>query len=185
MSLFHYLFGFEGRANRAKQWALLLVSLVHIVLLWGVFAVTIGFPALMDFFRDKTSWAQFSGSPQAHLFGAAFVVLYLIGFYIGLAVTAKRLHDRNKSAWWLLIFIVLPVVLQIPAILFMPQQIAHLGAVLAAARAHQPPPMPPIEPPVTILLRGVAVLISLWAFVELYFFRGTAGENRFGPDPLA
>jgi len=28
-------------------------------------------------------------------------------------------------------------------------------------------------------------LISLWVFIELYFFRGTAGDNRFGPDPLA
>jgi uncharacterized membrane protein YhaH (DUF805 family) len=27
--------------------------------------------------------------------------------------------------------------------------------------------------------------LSLWALVELGFLRGTAGENHFGPDPLA
>ena len=32
---------------------------------------------------------------------------------------------------------------------------------------------------------GVAALISLWAFVELYCLRGTVGDNRYGPDPLA
>ena len=26
---------------------------------------------------------------------------------------------------------------------------------------------------------------GLWAFVELYCLRGTEGENRYGPDPLA
>jgi uncharacterized membrane protein YhaH (DUF805 family) len=27
--------------------------------------------------------------------------------------------------------------------------------------------------------------VALWFFVELGFFRGTRGPNRFGPDPLA
>jgi uncharacterized membrane protein YhaH (DUF805 family) len=26
--------------------------------------------------------------------------------------------------------------------------------------------------------------ISIWAFVELGFLRGTPGTNRYGPDPL-
>jgi uncharacterized membrane protein YhaH (DUF805 family) len=185
MGLFHYLFSFSGRINRAKQWAVLLVSLVHVAIIGFALSNTIGFAAIVDAARHKTSFATVFATPQAHLFGIIFLVLYVIGFYIGLAVTAKRLHDRNKSAWWLFIFIILPFALQIPAIMFMPTQFAHLAAVIHAAQAHQPVPPPPLEPPTTILLRGVAVLISLWAFVELYLFRGTVGENRYGPDPLA
>ena len=30
-----------------------------------------------------------------------------------------------------------------------------------------------------------ATLIFLWVFIELYCLRGTTGDNRFGPDPLA
>src|SRR5450755_3693091 len=40
----------------------------------------------------------------ARIFAMAFVVLYIAAMYIGCAITAKRLHDRNKSAWWLLVF---------------------------------------------------------------------------------
>jgi uncharacterized membrane protein YhaH (DUF805 family) len=110
--------------------------------------------------------------------------LYILGLYIGLAVTAKRLHDRNKSAWWLLVFIALPFVLQIPALMFMPAMLAHFSAVMEAVRTHAQPPFPPVEPPFVVITRGVATLIELWAFVELYCLRGTPGDNRFGSDPL-
>ena len=30
----------------------------------------------------------------------------------------------------------------------------------------------------------VIVAIWLWFFIELGFFRGTAGPNAYGPDPL-
>ena len=100
-------------------------------------------------------------------------------------MSAKRLHDRNKSAWWLLIFVVLPIVLQISFFWGFPDRMAHFQAVIEAMRQHQPPPLPPVESQVASIGRGVATLIGLWAFVELYFLRGTTGENRFGPDPLA
>jgi uncharacterized membrane protein YhaH (DUF805 family) len=29
-----------------------------------------------------------------------------------------------------------------------------------------------------------SLAVSLWALVELGFLRGTAGPNRYGPDPL-
>ncbi len=49
-----------------------------------------------------------------------FCVFYLIMFYIALAVSAKRLHDRNKGAIWLLVFIILPAVLNIAAAILAP-----------------------------------------------------------------
>ena len=35
------------------------------------------------------------------------------------------------------------------------------------------------------LLSLISFAISIWAFVELYCLRGTAGDNRYRPDPLA
>ena len=35
------------------------------------------------------------------------------------------------------------------------------------------------------LLIGLIPLVSIWLVVELGFLRGTVGQNRFGPDPLA
>ncbi len=35
------------------------------------------------------------------------------------------------------------------------------------------------------LLIGLIPLVSIWLVIELGFLRGTVGQNRFGPDPLA
>lgn len=185
MGLGQYLFSFNGRINRAKQWAYLFVLIANGIIVGSLFASMIGFAAVVAAGRGKTTFAAVFTTPQAHLFFLIACTLYLVGLYIGLAVTAKRLHDRNKSAWWLLIFYGLPVVLQIPAMMFLPTMLAHLSAVLEAVRTHAEPPLPPIEPPFVVITRGVATLIALWAFVELYCLRGTIGDNRFGSDPLA
>ena len=93
------LFSFQGRVNRAKYW------LVHVVM-WIVVAVV-----LAAIFGS----AAMSSDPQAMLQsvgaigGIILLVVYVLALWIGLAVAAKRWHDRNKSAWWILIAVV-PVV---------------------------------------------------------------------------
>ena len=42
---------------------------------------------------------------------AIILLLYIPLIWIGLALGAKRLHDRDKSAWWLLVFYALPTIL--------------------------------------------------------------------------
>ena len=93
------LFSFQGRVNRAKFW------LVHVVM-WVV--ILIVFSAILGS-------AAMSSDPQAALQSVGAVgliillVVYILALWIGLAVAAKRWHDRNKSAWWILI-VVVPVV---------------------------------------------------------------------------
>ena len=72
-------------------------------------------------------------------------------------VTTRRLHDRNFSGWWQ----ALPLAAALPAI---------AGAVLEAN--------------LLLVLAGCAAgLASLWLLI-LYALKGTAGPNRYGPDPL-
>ena len=76
---------FAGRARRKEFWVYMLVSLV-LVLVLGVLNVLIGadVPALPTF--------------------------YCLAVLIpSLAVTVRRLHDTDRSAWWLLILLV-PIV---------------------------------------------------------------------------
>jgi len=90
------LFSFQGRINRAKFW------LVHVAM-WVV--VAIAFSAIFGS-------AALSSNPQAALqsvgaLGAIILlVVYILALWIGLAIAAKRWHDRNKSAWWILIVFV-------------------------------------------------------------------------------
>jgi uncharacterized membrane protein YhaH (DUF805 family) len=93
------LFSFQGRVNRAKFW------LVHVVM-WVV---------LLIVFSAILGSAAMSSDPQAALQsvgavgGIILLVVYILALWIGLAIAAKRWHDRNKTAWWILIVFV-PVV---------------------------------------------------------------------------
>ncbi len=134
---------------------------------------------IADAAQHKALATLFGNSGAAHIVGAIVAVAFLALIYAAFAVAVKRLHDRNKSAWWLLVFYLLP------ALLNGPRQMAvfhamHDGTFLARHGGGLA-----MGGPLAIIAGGAAAIISLWAFVELYILRGTVGDNRFGPDPLA
>ncbi|MDR3527367.1 MAG: DUF805 domain-containing protein [Rhizomicrobium sp.] len=180
----HYLFGFSGRINRAKMWLFFLISIIWEIVVGLVAILGLHWShylqALKTFTENRHSPfdpAPFpipdavAGTAWFAVGGIALLfVLFIVAYF---AVFVKRLHDRNKSASWLLVFVALPWVLDI---------------VVLATGSVGGLPQGLFVGPVGIV-RGVAYvlvcLIGLWAFIELYFLRGTRGENRFGPDPLA
>lgn len=92
------LFSFQGRINRAKFWLVHIAMDVVFVILMGI-----GFGT-----------AALSGDPDAiaAAAGTTGVIVTLLCIplvWIGLAVSVKRWHDRNKSGWWILIGLV-PVI---------------------------------------------------------------------------
>ena len=89
-------------------------------------------------------------------------IVFIPSLFASIAVGIKRLHDRNKSGWWLVVLYVVPNVISL-GVIGANEGIAVLSLI--------------------ILLASYA--ISIWALVELGFLRGTAGPNRYGDDPLA
>ena len=138
-------FSFRGRAGRAGFW---LVSLS-----WGVLGL------VFDAIWSATGAAQVPVG-RNHLVDVAFALPMLVMVASCVAIGAKRLHDRNRSAWWLLPFYVAPPVLQAIA------------------------PLYDLESAVLVWLMVLSGALSLWALIELGCLRGTRGPNRFGPDPL-
>jgi uncharacterized membrane protein YhaH (DUF805 family) len=95
-------------------------------------------------------------APQRLEYWAVAAIVTLIGLYSTVAVAIKRLHDRNKSAWWILLFYFLPNVIMAASIQMRPfLPMWWIGAALS-------------------------MVISLWALIELGFRRGTQGSNHFG-----
>jgi uncharacterized membrane protein YhaH (DUF805 family) len=144
------LFSFRGRINRAKYWLALLVFFVV-----GIALGLVG-------------WLLGNGLA----FQILSFVVNLAVFIATIAVCIKRLHDRDRSGWWLLLFYGGPVVVAlIGGFIFwaaadavgMSAEWSSLGLRLC-------------------LLGGIA--LGIWGFVEIGCRRGTAGYNRFGPDPL-
>ena len=81
-------FSFSGRINRTTYWLLGVVQLaaayICIALLLAVILPHLS-PSLDTYIILVT------------------LVLVALSLWIGLAVSVKRWHDRNKSAWWVLV----------------------------------------------------------------------------------
>jgi uncharacterized membrane protein YhaH (DUF805 family) len=74
------LFSFEGRINRAKFWA-------GVVVIWIVMAVL----AAIAYGVDSSG------------FWVVYYIVAIAAIWPSLAIYIKRWHDRGKSGWWVLI----------------------------------------------------------------------------------
>jgi uncharacterized membrane protein YhaH (DUF805 family) len=128
---------FSGRSRRKEYWMyVLLIFLVAVVL--GVIESVLGL-------------AQTVGP-----YGPLSALLALATLIPSIAVGIRRLHDTDRSGWWMLIGI-LPY-------------IVALGALFTG----------------NLGLAGVLTIVALIGGVVLLVFLvldGTKGPNRYGPDP--
>lgn len=96
---FRRYFEFSGRSRRMEYWMFaLLMTVVYGVGLALMFAG--GFDAM--YMVSMSGAVPFSPEPVFFV-GAAIVGLFgLVSFIPAIAVTVRRLHDRDLSGWWYL-----------------------------------------------------------------------------------
>ena len=155
-SLTTLLFTYSGRVNRAKYWLAVAIYLAITILLIAVGLIMFG-GSLLSIGDEATDDIVVGLLTRGIGFTLIVFVVYIPMVVSGFMVGIKRLHDRDKSGWWLLLFYVLPGLLN------------AIGESLAAGW----------------IFSLASFAISIWALVELGFLRGTDGPNRYGPDPLA
>jgi uncharacterized membrane protein YhaH (DUF805 family) len=172
-----YLFSFEGRINRAKYWLsfpilvgwmLLIMWIMWLIMITALLAtraphgrdtinVSFGINEIVTLL-GRASHLSLSSREIVSLAGNLFGITVFM--WICLATSVKRLHDRDRSGWWIVPFFVLPN--------FSCNIQEWLGDSIFS------------------FLIGLALFIlCIWGFIELGFLRGTRRINRFGPDPLA
>lgn len=158
----HFLFGLKGRLPRASFCLFAVIAFVaFLALMSALYAY-----AIMAGDYERGGPTPLPTSPAAVAGAALWAVALILLCVSSLAVSLRRLHDRNKAWWWLLVFFALPNALDAAG-----DQIAQSGLAGADYAG--------------LGCRTACWLISAWAFVELTSLRGTPGPNRFGPDPLA
>jgi len=160
----HFYFSPRGRISRSQYW-------LKFVLPYFVISTVLQILAAI-------------GGPWSALNTAVSAVLGLFGlvvFWPSIAIMVKRMHDRNKAAWYLLAIFV-------PVVLFIVSLCAWLGPVVVAAAAGGDAA---VEPPAmnaagvaTVVLGIILFCVEIWFFVEFGCMRGTIGANRYGPDPV-
>ena len=78
--------GFSGRARRKEFWMFILVN-----------AIFLGVLSVLD---KMLGWQRAGGE------GVLATIYSLLVFLPSLAVQFRRLHDTNRSAWWLLLLLI-------------------------------------------------------------------------------
>jgi uncharacterized membrane protein YhaH (DUF805 family) len=151
---------FSGRSRRMEYWMFqLFMFLVYIAMI--VLMMVVGGGALMT---GDPSAAAAAGGAALIIFGlyALFALAMLIP---SIAVSVRRLHDTNRSGWWILAPLSGYVIMLI-------------GTVMAAGSPDNPG------------LGGILAMVGMIAVIGLgltllvfMFLEGTRGPNQYGPDP--
>jgi len=151
---------FSGRSRRMEYW------------MWALFQVLL-YVGMLVLMMLVAGGAMIGRSPTGAMAagGAAMVIMGLyfviqLAFIIpGIAVGVRRLHDTNRSGWWLLAPIVPYIVMAVAG-----GMAISSGSVGGGTGAI-----------VMICMAAVFVLaIMLLVFMLL---DGTKGPNKYGPDP--
>lgn len=156
-----FFFSFRGRVDRQGYAIGLLLS----VILTGI-AVLLTYAILGATFSSLSTTPMTSANQVAQQaahgqfmmkllsVGLAMLPLFFVAFASTLALSARRLHDLNKSAWWML---------------------APLGVDAGALVLSF------VSAPIGSIAHLVALAFSVWLTVQIMFFKGTDGSNHYGP----
>lgn len=148
-----YLFtAFQGRVPRQAFW----IGIVVLILL------SIGLVTVISQVMGVTLQQHLNQSPEA---GRVNMIASILLLFPSLAVFIKRLHDRDRTGWWM------ALVYGLSALGYVLEMAGLAGTVEAPSQLY-------------IVLGLVTLVANLWLLVECGFLKGTPGENRFGPDPL-
>ncbi len=145
---------FSGRSRRMEYWMWTLFIFV-VYLVFVVLGVALGATAILGA-SQGSSGGTAAGAGGAIIVFALFGIFLLAIFLPSLAVAVRRLHDTDHSGWWILAPMIGSVI-QVAGGAMHSQVVALVGGLVGLV---------------------IGVLLLVW-----YFSDGTAGANRFGPDP--
>lgn len=97
---------FSGRSRRKEFWMFMLLNFIVMIVASGLIISGVGGAESME----QIALGAATGGPLAILGGIIWLVWFLAAFIPGIAVTVRRLHDRNMSGWWYLGFFLLSLI---------------------------------------------------------------------------
>ena len=169
-----YLFSFHGRINRAKYWLAMLVCVGWMVFTIWMLVLVIELLSRAGLLASTPKYFHFGVEeiftlldPATYRTASRGELVAIIGYLIALpillwiyfATSIKRLHDRDRSGWWMVPFFVVP---------------GLLSQFSDRVAAYDP----------YLLVTWIFTLLYLWGGIEMFVLKGTRWPNRFGPNPL-
>jgi uncharacterized membrane protein YhaH (DUF805 family) len=170
-----FLFSFEERITRLRHCYALFASLIFCLVYMVILAVAVAAVFGANVKSVNISILDIFGIPPSPPFTARFnnasaavslsfytmaAPVFVVCMWILTATSIKRLHDRDRSGWWMVAFPIAPALF------------GKIGDGLGESYTAD-------------ILAVAALVLNVWGVVELLFLSGTIGPNRFGRDPLA
>lgn len=159
MWTWNFLFSPYGRVSRKTYWLRWLLPYLGISIVVAILD-TVLFPA------DPRT-----GEPPPIFQGIATLVF----FWPSIAMTTKRLHDRNMTGWWQ----AAPILITIPII-----ALASYWYYTTRMTEGAQPELGILGGLLFIVLASAAFWLFLYPLINVLFLRGTTGPNQYGDDPL-
>ena len=155
---------FSGRSSRAEfWWFFLFVIIIYVGVLFIMGAMGAGVSSMNP--GASLVAGTFSGSVLV------VILFWLLLFIPTLAVQIRRLHDINRTGWWLGGFWLLYVI--------------YMGLTFSLMANAMRNPAAPSNTGGFAAIGIFAIAFFVYSIVLLVFFclRGTTGANKYGDDP--
>ena len=155
MRLVNLFLSFHGRIGRRGFW----FGIIALMIAGSALAI----PAYPNILSDNPFRGVLKNWSQIGPYG---LLLSLALLYPATTLVTKRLHDRGKTGW-------LAALVWAPALAQTVAALIGWTPVLATFLSW------------TTWIIGYFVAIGLWFVIELGFYGGTDGPNKYGPEPGA
>ena len=159
---------FSGRASRAELWWFTLFLMISYIGVWITMIAVIG------------ASAGSGGQPSLGLIGAfgiawIFMLLFWLAMIIPtIAVQVRRLHDTDRSGWWVGGFYLAYLVYMLIMFSMMASLVRTNGA---------PPDLSPFSGLGILSYLGFGFFVYSITLLVFFCIGGTEGPNRYGDDP--
>ena len=153
---------FSGRSRRMEFWMWQLFNFIVYIGFMVLGMVLLG-GGMMMVAGDPNAAATAGGG--ALILFALYAIYGLAVIIPSIAVAVRRLHDTNRSGWWILLPIVPYIVM-----------VAGIGGAAASPDAAA-------SGGAIVMLGMAALVVTALVLLVFYLLEGTKGPNRFGPDP--
>lgn len=163
---------FSGRAPRPEFWwfaasVVLIYALLYVLVLGSLLSI-------------EASGTDYPSPGFVGIIGVAgilMLVLWLALLVPSIAVQARRLHDTDRSAWWVGGFYLLYGV-------YIALWFGSVGSMLGADVSEPSGPPAALDAVFAVtMVVGLILLAYLIVLLVFYCLPGTRGTNRFGADP--
>jgi len=158
---------FRGRSPRREYWMFVLFTFIVSIVL-SLIDAALGFGGHANSYSATGANGFAAGGGVS---GGWLSNIWSLAMFIpSLAVGVRRLHDLDRTGWWM-VGPMVPMVIGF-ILFFMAMRSALAGGGMSGAG---------VVGGILLLIGGIiGIVLFVW-----FCMRGTEGPNRFGPDPYA